>query len=151
MDPNWGPQFVFYIRKEFNFRTLFLRCGTVFHETKAIAVWKWANFLHGNVSPTERAVVVNMDETSVRLYQNPGKGYLVKLAREKKTQSQIADKRCFETSSIGNFHVCGHDMRRRRLAAAHSTDLVHQTPDLAGGVRQPRGQLAAKRDSVQSR
>ena len=42
-------------------------------------------FFHGNVLPSERAVVVSMDETSVRLYQNPGKGYLVKMAREKKT------------------------------------------------------------------
>jgi hypothetical protein len=106
--------------------------------------------LHGDVSPTERAVVVNMDETSVRLYQNPGKGYLVKLAREK-TWTQIADTRCFQTSSFGNLHVCGHDMRRRRLAAAHASNPVHQqTPDLASGVRQPHGQLAAQRDSIQS-
>jgi len=56
------------------------------------------------------------------------------MAREKNV-TQIADARCIQTSSFGNLRVCGHDMRRRRLATAHASNAVdQQTPDLANGV-----------------
>jgi len=70
------------------FRHPFFTPGHKFSHPKAKAVWNWSNFVHGHIPPTETAVVVNMDETSIRLYQKPGHGYMVKVARKQKRSAK---------------------------------------------------------------
>ncbi len=40
-------------------------------------MWQWANWLHTTAAPTKRVVCLNMDETSVKLYQDSGRGFTV--------------------------------------------------------------------------
>lgn len=51
---------------------------------QARAVWQWVNFLHGSTQPGEKCVVVNFDETSIRLFQDAKRGFLVRAARVQK-------------------------------------------------------------------
>ena len=39
-------------------------------------MWRWSNFLHANVEANRRTLLVNMDETNVRLHQDRGAGNL---------------------------------------------------------------------------
>ena len=45
------------------------------------AVWQWSNLLHVHAPVGKRVLHINMDETSVKLYQDAGKGMLVARAR----------------------------------------------------------------------
>lgn len=73
---------------------------------QATAVWQWSNFLHAHIPPTETAVVVNMDETSIRLYQKPGQGYMVKVARAKKRSAKSLTHNVTKGQLLGTFtHV----------------------------------------------
>ena len=69
-----GPPYYFTKKLAATRRPPFSSPRQTFFETQATAVWNWANFLHARIPPHERAVAVNMDETSIRLYQKPGKG-----------------------------------------------------------------------------
>jgi len=51
---------------------------------KALATWKWANFLGSLAPPQKRVVHINMDQTSVRLWMHPGAGYVVVPAGQRK-------------------------------------------------------------------
>ena len=69
-------------------------------------MWQWSNFLHAHVPPTEKAVVVNMDETSIRLYQKPGHGYMVQVARKKKRSAKSLTRNVTKGQLLGTFtHV----------------------------------------------
>ena len=83
-----GPPYYFTKELAATRRPPFSGPRQTFFETQATAVWNWANFLHARIPPHERAVVVNMDETSIRLYQKPGKGYVVKVARKEKRSAK---------------------------------------------------------------
>ena len=69
-------------------------CGqflaTLFSEwcggTEAFAVWKWSNFLHSQAQGPRPPVVVNMDETAVRLHQTWRPGLITAAARKLKRQ-----------------------------------------------------------------
>jgi len=51
-------------------------------------------------------VVVNMDETSIRLYQKPGHGYMVKLARKQKRSAKSLTRNVPKGELLGTFtHV----------------------------------------------
>ncbi len=77
-----------------------------FSQTQATAVWNWANFLHDRIPPHERALVVNMDETSIRLYQKPGKGYVVMMARNQKRSAKSLTRSVTKGQLLGTFtHV----------------------------------------------
>ena len=87
-------------------RPPFLSSRQTFFETQATAVWNWANFLHARIPPHERAVVVNMDETSIRLYQKPGKGCVVKVARKEKRSAKSLTRNVTKGQLLGTFtHV----------------------------------------------
>ena len=50
--------------------------------------------------------MVNMDETSIRLYQKPGKGYVVKLARKQKRSAKSLTRNVTKGQLLGTFtHV----------------------------------------------
>lgn len=69
-------------------------------------MWQWSNFLHAHVPPSEKAVVVNMDETSIRLYQQPGRGYMVQVARRRKRSAKSLTHNVAKGRVLGTFtHV----------------------------------------------
>ena len=106
MDPVLGPQYQNYQDPWAIFRHPFLDPGRNFLIFQATAVWQWANFLHAHIPPHERAVVVNMDETSIRLYQKPGHGYMVKVARKQKRSAKGLTNNVTKGQLLGTFtHV----------------------------------------------
>ncbi len=66
-------------------------------------MWQWSNFLHAHIPLSEKAVVVNMDETSIRLYQKPGHGYMVKLARKQKRSAKSLTHNVTKGQLLGTF------------------------------------------------
>ena len=74
-----------------------------FLENQATAVWHWSNFLHAHIPPHETAVVVNMDETSIRLYQKPGHGYMVQVARKQKRSPKSLTRNITKGQLLGTF------------------------------------------------
>jgi hypothetical protein len=49
-------------------------------------------FLHARVPPGETAAVVNLDETSIRLYQDAGPGFVVEVARKQRRTNKSMNK-----------------------------------------------------------
>ena len=41
-----------------------------------MAIWQWANYLHAQVPPGKKALLVNFDETAICAYMGGGKGNL---------------------------------------------------------------------------
>ena len=102
----WGPPYDFTQELAATRRPPFSGPRHTFFQTQATAVWHWANFLHARIPPHERAVVVNMDETSIRLYQKPGKGYVVKVARKEKRSAKSLTRNVTKGQLLGTFtHV----------------------------------------------
>ena len=48
---------------------------------KAEAAWRWSNFLHAQRRPGTRVLRLNLDETSVRLFQFANQGHLTARSR----------------------------------------------------------------------
>ena len=52
---------------------------------KAFACWKWSNFLQASGDQAKPLLLINMDETSVRLRPDARKGWAVARGRERKS------------------------------------------------------------------
>jgi hypothetical protein len=66
---------------------------------EAAAFWRWSNCVHSRVPAAKKRLLVNMDETSVRLHQSPSEGHLVHSAV---VQSSFRNL-WFMTSPAGRF------------------------------------------------
>ena len=49
---------------------------------KATAVWQWFRFLVGQVPPTKKTLLLNLDETSIRFWYEPRQGLRVRAKAE---------------------------------------------------------------------
>ena len=65
------------LRKRLFCRVVFLR---LLHRGEAKALWRWSNFLQSVDPPERERVLINMDETSVRLVPDEGPGHVSKRA-----------------------------------------------------------------------
>ena len=63
---------------------------------EAAAFWRWSNCVHSRVPAAKKRLLVNMDETSVRLHQSPSEGHLVHSAVVQKQlpKSLVHDVSC---------------------------------------------------------
>ena len=60
---------------------------------QVLASWQWSNCLHAQAPPSQEVLRINMDETSIRLYQDAGKGLLVARAcRQRHTPRGLVQK-----------------------------------------------------------
>ena len=60
--------------------------GHRFFSSQVLASWLWSNCLHAQAPPSQEVLRINMGETSIRLYQDAGKGLLVARAcRQRRT------------------------------------------------------------------
>ena len=55
-------------------------------QAKALAMWQWARFLHSRIPLHKEPLLINMDETCIRLYQRGKLGHMVLEARRQKRQ-----------------------------------------------------------------
>jgi len=86
--PFWGPCVGFLTNLQPKNGTCFGAEIATVCKKKAKAFWRWSNFLHSRVPVGETAAVVNIDETSIRLYQNSGPGFIVDIARRQKRSNK---------------------------------------------------------------
>lgn len=70
--------------------------------SEAISTWQWANFWASRCPPGKTVVHVNMDETSIPLWQNPGRGLVRipegksrKAVLESEQRATLAKRRCY--------------------------------------------------------
>ena len=69
---------------------------------EAAAFWRWSNCVHSLAPAAKRRLLVNMDETSVRLHQSPADGHLVQSAV---MQKQLP-KSLLQDVSTGSLRGC---------------------------------------------
>jgi hypothetical protein len=73
---------------------------------QAFALWNWVNVLHDNVPDGKKIVRLNLDETSVKMYQDTGRGYLSQKARKMKKQGPTLHRKVPRTALRTTFtHV----------------------------------------------
>ena len=57
------------------------KCGARLKKIQALAVWRWSNFLHRHAWCSQPPLLINMDETAIRLHQTWRPGLLSTTAR----------------------------------------------------------------------
>ena len=62
-------------------------------QPQATAVWRWSNFLHATSPPGKQVVHVNLDETSIKLVQEPAVGMLTATTRRLKNRGKTPRKK----------------------------------------------------------
>ena len=63
-------------------------CGQNSSEEKATAVWRWSNYLHDCVPVGKKALHLNLDETSVKLFTESSRGCTTASGRNKKYRGE---------------------------------------------------------------
>ena len=66
------------------FRGRFPFCNT---ENKAQSLWQWSNYMHRQVESDRRVLLINFDETNVRLHQESVQGNLTVRAQRIKRRA----------------------------------------------------------------
>ncbi len=73
---------------------------------QASALWQWSNFIHDFAPQPQAPVRISLDETSIRLHQDAGDGFLVEAARRKKRTSKGLTQSVPKSAQRGSFtHV----------------------------------------------
>jgi hypothetical protein len=87
--------------------------------TQAAALWQWSNFLHDQVEAGKRIVRINIDETSIRLHPDTGKGCLTASTRGLKRQLVTPIRHVPKGSLRGSFShvgiICDDPELQRKL------------------------------------
>ena len=90
-----------------------------FFVPEATAVWRWSNFLHTQTPAGHRPVRINMDETAIRLFQEPRHGLISAVARRlRQTPRSLvrsATRQQMRTMFTAIVMVCDDDDLQKKL------------------------------------
>ena len=86
---------------------------------EAAALWRWSNFLHANVETRRSTLLLSMDETNVRLYQEGGAGNLslraYRLKRHPRALSRNVPRGATRATMTHVATICNDEVVQRLL------------------------------------